>query len=74
MYVFGAFLLLTAAKMLLVRHKPDPKNTGLVRLARRLLPDTDELAGERSCRSASRAIWEWRPCPTASRCGELTTT
>jgi tellurite resistance protein TerC len=45
LYVFGAFLIVTAAKMLFVRHEPDPKNNLLVRLARRLFPVTHDLTG-----------------------------
>ncbi|MBM4085981.1 MAG: TerC/Alx family metal homeostasis membrane protein, partial [Planctomycetes bacterium] len=47
LYIFGAFLILTAAKMLLVRHEPDPRRNPLVRLARRLFPVTDEFMGQR---------------------------
>jgi tellurite resistance protein TerC len=46
LYLFGTFLILTAAKMLLTRREPDPKNTWLVRLARRLFPITDDFVGE----------------------------
>ncbi len=47
LYLFGAFMLFTAARMLLVRHEPDPKNSRLVRLARRFFPVTDDFAGQR---------------------------
>jgi tellurite resistance protein TerC len=47
LYVFGAFLLFTAAKLLLTRHEPDPRNSWLVRLARRLFPVTDGFVGQR---------------------------
>jgi tellurite resistance protein TerC len=47
LYVFGALMLLTATKMLLVRHEPDPKNSRLVRCARRLFPITDDFIGQR---------------------------
>jgi tellurite resistance protein TerC len=45
LYVFGAFLILTAAKMLFARQEPDPKNNFLVRLARRLFPVTEHFVG-----------------------------
>jgi tellurite resistance protein TerC len=47
LYVFGAFLIFTAARMLLARKEPDPKNNLAVRLARRLFPVTEDLAGQR---------------------------
>jgi tellurite resistance protein TerC len=47
LYVFGAFLILTAAKMLLAREEPDPKNNYLVRLASRLLPVTEDFVGSK---------------------------
>src|SRR5262249_51209457 len=46
LYVFGAFLLLTAAKMLFARGEADPRNNPLVRLARRVLPLTDAPHGQ----------------------------
>jgi tellurite resistance protein TerC len=45
LYVFGAFLILTAARMLFSRQESDPKNNVLVRLARRLFPVTADFAG-----------------------------
>jgi tellurite resistance protein TerC len=45
LYVFGAFLILTAAKMLFARQEPDPKNNFLVRLARRLFSITEDFVG-----------------------------
>jgi tellurite resistance protein TerC len=47
LYVFGALMVLTATKMLLVRHEPDPKNSRLVRCAQRLFPITDDFMGQR---------------------------
>jgi len=46
LYVFGAFLILTAVKMLLVRENTDPNQTWVVRLTRRLLPVTERFHGE----------------------------
>lgn len=47
-YVFGAFLLLTAVKMLTVGDQPvDPERTLAVRLARRLLPVSSHYDGDR---------------------------
>jgi len=45
LYIFGAFLVVTAARMLLARHEPDPKNNLLVRGARRLFPVTENYVG-----------------------------
>lgn len=47
LYIFGAFLVFTAAKLLLVRQEPNPKNNFLVKLASRLFPVTHEYAGQR---------------------------
>ena len=46
LYVFGAFLIFTAIRMLLARHEPDPGHNPLVRLARRLFPVTEDYVGE----------------------------
>jgi tellurite resistance protein TerC len=46
LYVFGAFLIFTAAKMLFFRKEPNPKKNPLVRLARRLFPITQDFEGE----------------------------
>jgi tellurite resistance protein TerC len=62
LYVFGAFMLFTAAKMLLVPHERDPKNTWLVRLARRLFPVTDGFVGQRF---AVRIDGKWMLTPLA---------
>jgi tellurite resistance protein TerC len=62
LYIFGALLIFTAAKMLLVRQEPDPKNTWLVRLARRLFPVTDGFVGQRF---AVRVNGQWMLTPLA---------
>lgn len=46
-YVFGAILLLSAARMLKSDEEFDPGKSVLVRLARRVYPLTDQLDGER---------------------------
>ena len=46
-YVFGAILLLSAARMLKEDEEFDPGKSGLVKLARRMYPVTDKLDGER---------------------------
>jgi tellurite resistance protein TerC len=47
LYVFGGFLVLTAAKMLLMKEgHSDPSKNLVVRLARRFLPMTDRFHGE----------------------------
>ena len=45
LYVFGALLIVTAVKMLLIREVSDPSQSGAVRLTRRLLPVTDRFHG-----------------------------
>jgi tellurite resistance protein TerC len=45
LYVFGAFLVVTAARLVFARKEPDPKNNLLARLARRLFPVTEDFAG-----------------------------
>lgn len=46
-YVFGALLLYTAIRMLLLRHETvDPGENGLVKIARRWLPVTNEFHGQ----------------------------
>ena len=47
LYIFGVFLIVTGVRMILARHAPDPERQRAVVLARRLLPVTPELHGER---------------------------
>jgi tellurite resistance protein TerC len=44
--VFGAFLIVTAVKMLLIQETKDPNSTWAVRLTRRLFPVTERFHGE----------------------------
>jgi len=47
LYLFGAFLIYTAWKMLRFEHKsPDPEHNAVVRFARRFLPVTSRFHGE----------------------------
>lgn len=46
-YVFGGFLVLTGVKMLLPQKPLDPHNHWVVRTARRILPVSDRLDGDR---------------------------
>lgn len=46
LYIFGAFLIFTAIKMLVVRSHDDPAQSWAVRLARRFLPVTDRFHGQ----------------------------
>jgi tellurite resistance protein TerC len=46
LYVFGALLLVTAVKMLLLGEKTDPNETWAVRLARRVFPVTERYHGD----------------------------
>src|SRR5918992_628082 len=47
LYLFGAFLIFTAAKMLLDRHERDPRDNRLVQLTKRLFPITENYVGQR---------------------------
>lgn len=47
LYIFGLFLIFTAAKMLFVKHEANPANNALVRFIRRWFPVTDNYVGER---------------------------
>ncbi|CAN5334364.1 TerC family protein [soil metagenome] len=59
LYLFGAFLIVTAVKMLLVREHGDPSNNIVVRLARKVFPMTGRFHGKhffvRAGSGASRA-------------------
>ena len=46
LYLFGAFLVLTAIKMLVMKESADPNDTAVVRLTRRLFPVTERFHGE----------------------------
>jgi tellurite resistance protein TerC len=61
LYVFGAFLILTAVKMLLMRmDHADPGHNAVVRLVKRWFPVTDQFRGERFfVRHAGR--WAFTP-------------
>jgi tellurite resistance protein TerC len=56
--LFGAFLVVTAVKMLLIRETTDPSSTWVVRLTRRFFPVSERFHGEhflvRAGSSASR--------------------
>jgi tellurite resistance protein TerC len=45
LYVFGAFLIFTAWKMLFGDMEPDPQNNPIIRLTRRFFPVTHEIHG-----------------------------
>lgn len=47
LYVFGAFLIVSGLRMAMAREAPDPERNPVMRLARRFLPVTPTLAGER---------------------------
>ena len=47
LYVFGIFLIVTGVRMILARHAPDPERQRAVVLARRVIPVTPRLHGER---------------------------
>ncbi|MBL0927396.1 MAG: TerC family protein [Phycisphaerales bacterium] len=44
--IFGAFLVLTAAKMALVEGEVDPAKNPVIRLMRKIMPVTDQLDGQ----------------------------
>ncbi len=59
LYLFGAFLILTAVKMLLIKESTDPNDAWVVKLTRRLLPVTERFHGEHFLvRAGSRASFE----------------
>lgn len=60
LYLFGAFLIFTAIKMLVMRERhDDPRNTWAVRLARRFFPITAKFHGEHFfVRAGSKASHE----------------
>ena len=59
LYVFGAFLVLTAVKMLLARENREAGESVVLRVARRFLPVTDRFHGEHFLvRAGSRASRE----------------
>jgi hypothetical protein len=47
LYVFGAVLIVSGVRMAVARHAPEPGRNPIIALARRLMPVTPELAGER---------------------------
>ena len=81
LYLFGAFLILTAVKMLLIKETSDPNQTWVVRLTRRVFPVTDRFHGEhfvvragsaasREAETAGAAVAE-DPAVTRARPGAL---
>jgi tellurite resistance protein TerC len=46
LYLFGAFLILTAVKMLFINGSKDPDETAIVKLTRRFFPVTERFHGE----------------------------
>jgi tellurite resistance protein TerC len=47
LYLFGAFLIASGLRMAVAREAPDPERNPVIRLARRFLPVTPTVAGER---------------------------
>jgi tellurite resistance protein TerC len=47
LYVFGGFLIVSGIRMAMAREAPDPERNPMLRLARRFVPVTPTLAGER---------------------------
>ena len=67
LYVFGAFLILTAVKMLLLKtDETDPNRNVLVRLTRRLFPVTERFHGEHFFVRAGSAASHEAATPGAS--------
>ena len=62
LYILGAFLIVTAFRMLLAHHEPDPKNNLLVRGARRLFPVTENFVGSKF---VTRLNGRWMLTPLA---------
>jgi tellurite resistance protein TerC len=65
LYVFGAFLIITAVKMLLIRSESDPNKNIVVRLTRRLFPITERFHGEHFIVRAGSANSRQPPTPGA---------
>jgi tellurite resistance protein TerC len=72
LYVFGAFLLVTAVKMLVIREHSDPAQNLVVRWTKRWLPVTDQFHGEHflvragTARSREAAVPGLAPVPDAA--------
>jgi tellurite resistance protein TerC len=66
LYVFGAFLIVTAVKMLLIREHKDPSRNLLVRATRRLFPVTDRFHGEHFFVRAGSTASHAAPVPGAA--------
>ena len=64
-YVFGAFLILTGVKMLLIKGHSDPSANVVVRLARRFVPVTDRFHGQHFFVRAGSAASHAAPVPGA---------
>jgi tellurite resistance protein TerC len=62
LYIFGAFLIFTGARMLLGHDEPDPKDNPLVRFARGFFPITEDFVGQRL---AVRVGGKWSLTPLA---------
>ena len=69
-YVFGAFLILTGIKMLLLKaDETDPNRNVVVRLTRRLFPITERFHGQHFFVRAGSAASHEAPVPGAARGG-----
>jgi tellurite resistance protein TerC len=64
LYIFGAFLLFTAWKMLSGDLAPDPQNNVFIRVARRFFPVTTEIHG-RHFAVRARRVKEFETTPVA---------
>lgn len=59
LYLFGAFLIVTAVKMLLIKESTDPNQSWVVKLTRRAFPVTERFHGEHFLvRAGTRASLE----------------
>jgi tellurite resistance protein TerC len=67
LYLFGAFLLLTAVKMLRMEEVADPSHSWAVRVTRRLLPVTDRFHGHHFYVRAGSAHAQEAETPDAPR-------
>jgi tellurite resistance protein TerC len=67
LYVFGAFLIVTAVKMLLVSEHSDPNTTWVVKLTRRLFPVTERFHGEHFFVRAGSPASQEAETPDAAR-------
>jgi tellurite resistance protein TerC len=66
LYVFGAFLIFTAVKMLFVQDHKDPRDNAVVKLSKKLFPLTDRYHGQHFFVRAGSTASHAAPVPGAT--------